>query len=283
MTRTPSTGAAPTQFDVHSAAVRGQFAAASELLLCLDFDGTLAPIVADPARAELLPAAERALEAIEALPEISTAVVSGRGLDDLRERVPVATRAGNHGLELERDGAVTVHPIARKRAAAVQGVCDQLKRELAPIPNTRIENKRLTGTVHVRSVPPDARETVRETTHDVITDIAGDALAVSSGKRVLEISPAIPWHKGAAVRLLAADHPDDTLVVYIGDDVSDETAFRALGADDIGVKVGAGESTAATYTATDPTTVAEILEWIGTDGVTLLQSSRGRADRHADP
>lgn len=257
----------PRPIDEHRPRIRSTVAAGSELLCCLDFDGTLAPIVDDPDAATASARTESAVATLAAAPAVTTAIVSGRALPDVRDRIDgPEIYAGNHGLELERDGTVAVHPIARKRATRITTVCGILESALAPIPNYRIENKRLTGTVHCRTVPPAARPIVRQRTHAVV-DRFGDGLEVSPGKRILEIEPSIPWGKGNAVAMIAADLPPDVVSVYVGDDVTDESAFRVVEPDGIGVRVGGNDSSAASCRLDSPDEVAAFLEWLGSAGV----------------
>ncbi|WP_226007346.1 trehalose-phosphatase [Natrinema salinisoli] len=245
---------------------------ADGLLLCLDFDGTLAPIVDDPNAAVPTERNREAVASLAAAPSVTTAVVSGRALTDVRERIDgPSIYAGNHGLELARRGTVAVHPIARKRAARVDRVCSVLEDSLASIPNCRIENKRLTGTVHVRSVPPADEQTVRRLTREAVDRFGGDALEISPGKRILEIGPDVPWGKGQAVELIAADVSPETVVVYIGDDVTDESAFRAVEPDGIGVRVGNDDPSSASYRVQAPADVAAFLSWLGATGTGLVE------------
>lgn len=263
----------PRRIDPDDPDLRSRLEGATGLLCCLDFDGTLAPIVEDADEAAATARNERAVAALAADPGVTTAVVSGRGLADVRERIDgPSTYAGNHGLELERRGSVAVHPVARKRGARIDAVCAALEPVLDRIPNWRVENKRLTGTVHYRSVPPAARPVVRRQTRAVVDRFGGDALAVSGGKRILEIGPSIPWGKGNAVALIAADTPPGTVPIYIGDDVTDESAFETVEPDGIGIRVGGGndELSAASCRLESPEEVASFLEWLGTVGVDRL-------------
>ncbi|WP_306059246.1 trehalose-phosphatase [Natronococcus wangiae] len=257
--------------------LRTELTDAAELLLCLDFDGTLAPIVEEPDEAEPTRAVTEALETVTTDPDVTTAVVSGRGLADVRRRVDgPRIYAGNHGLELVRGGSVAVHPVARRRAERVDAVCEALERDLESVPNARIENKRLTATVHFRSVPPSDQPQVERLTYDAVDRFGGDDLEVSTGKQILEIGPDIPWGKGNAVELIMADLPDEAVPVYIGDDVTDESAFRAVEPEGIGVRVGGDEPTAASGRVRSPAQVASLLEWFGTTGV---EHVRGRSIR----
>ncbi|GAB3664349.1 trehalose-phosphatase [Halopiger thermotolerans] len=252
-------------------AVRAALSNASRLLACLDFDGTLAPIVDDPDAAAPTPANDAAVETLAAAPAVTTAVISGRALTDVRERVDAPSiYAGNHGLELERRGSVAVHPVARKRATQIERACKALETLLEPIPGTRIENKRLTATVHVRSVPAAAEPVVETHTREIVDRFGDDALEISGGKQILEIEPSIPWGKGNAVELIEAELPADTVALYVGDDTTDESAFRAVEPDGFGVLVGDAEQSAASARVASPDEVASFLEWLGTTGAELV-------------
>ncbi|WP_226042329.1 trehalose-phosphatase [Natrinema sp. DC36] len=271
MTRTESP---PRPIDEHLPRIRETLERADGMLVCLDFDGTLAPIVEDPDAAVPTERNRNAVATLAETPSITTAVVSGRALTDVRERVDgPAIYAGNHGLELARTGTIAVHPVARKRAARVDRICAILETALRSVPNCRIENKRLTGTVHFRSVPPAAEPIACRITHEVVERFGGDALEISTGKRILEIGPAFPWGKGNAVELIAADEPPATAAVYIGDDVTDESAFRAVEPDGIGVRVGDDAPSSASCRVESPAEVASFLSWLGSTGADLVARS----------
>ncbi|MDQ2052074.1 trehalose-phosphatase [Natronolimnohabitans sp. A-GB9] len=262
----------PSPIDEQRSRIRSRLAEGSRLLCCLDFDGTLAPIVEDPDAAAPTAANEAAVATLSAEPAVMTAIVSGRALSDVRDRIDgPSTYAGNHGLELQRDGSVAVHPVARKRAAHVRAVCATLERVLNPVPNARVENKRLTGTVHFRTVPSAARPLVRRRTHAIVDRFGGDGLEVSSGKCILEIEPSISWGKGNAVELITAEMPDETIPIYIGDDVTDESAFQVVEPDGFGIRVGGDDPSAASCRLDSPKEVASFLEWLGTTGVDMLE------------
>ena len=269
---TSQTDPLPRPLEDDHPALKSTLEGGSHLLACLDFDGTLAPIVENPDEATPLTKTEQALERLAADPAVTTAIVSGRALADVRDRIDApGIYAGNHGLELVREGSLAVHPIARKRASHVDTVCAVLETVLEPVPNVRIENKRLTGTVHLRSVPEASRPVVRRTTREVVEWIAGDDLELSTGKCILEIGPSIQWGKGDAVELIAADLPRDTVPVYVGDDVTDESAFRAVEPEGIAIRVGTDRSTDASVQVRSPEDVAAFLRWLGSDGVDHLE------------
>ncbi|QLH84839.1 trehalose-phosphatase [Halosimplex pelagicum] len=251
--------------------VADRLAAAPGVVCCLDFDGTLAPIVDDPDAAAMSPPLRERLVALRDCESVRVAVVSGRELADLRDRVAVEgiAYAGNHGLERRVDGRRSVAPDARGSADAVSRVCDRLDDRLAHVPGVEIEDKDLTATVHVRDVPdervPDVERTVRTTVEEVMV-AGGPAMEIRDGKAIREIRPAVDWDKGRAVEQLAEESPDGWLPLYVGDDVTDEDAFRALddesGAlDGIGVLVGERE-TAADYRLESQRDVGELLDLV---------------------
>jgi trehalose 6-phosphate phosphatase len=240
------------------------------LVLGLDFDGTLAPIVDDPAAASLTPATRMVLEELASVPTVALAVISGRGRSDLTERVGVdgAVFAGNHGLELGYRDRATVHPEAARRRATVRRLCETVDAQLqtAGVAGYEIEDKGVTATVHFRRVPDAAVPTVLSTVERCAADV--DGVRVTVGKRIRELRPAVDWDKGAAMRLLREAAPDRWGGMYVGDDTTDEDGFRAVGADGVGVLVGADDEgprteTAATHRLAGQESVASFLAWLG--------------------
>ncbi|SDD49577.1 trehalose-phosphatase [Natrinema hispanicum] len=268
----PDTASPPQPLEEQWPRVRATIADATGILVCLDFDGTLAPIVEDPDDATPTERNQEAVTTLADTPGVTTAVVSGRALSDVRERIDgPSIYAGNHGLELARGGDVTVHPVAREHAARIERLCAVLEVALASVPNCRVENKRLTGTVHFRAVPSAAVPTVRRLTHDIVDSVGGDALELSPGKQILEIGPDLAWGKGDAVEVVAADEPSETAVIYVGDDVTDESAFRTVEPDGLGIRVGSDEPSNASARVASPAAVADFLSWLGSTGVDLLE------------
>ena len=264
---------------------------AEGLLVLLDFDGTLADVQPRPEQAHIRPASRAALTYLAGRPRTDVAVVSGRGLDDVRERVGLdgIAYAGNHGLEIETPGRGFVHPEAERAAETIESVCASLRDRLADVEGAIVEHKELSATVHYRQVAPgdveDVSRTVREVVEehdggraggsgrasgdgpDAVGQPGGDALRVEDGKQILELKPDVEWDKGRAVEWLR-----DVLVpegerwhpIYVGDDVTDEDAFRALDGVGTSVRVGSPEDeTAADYLVDDPGAVTALLDWLG--------------------
>lgn len=248
---------------------------AEGLLLCTDFDGTLTGIVADPDAPEMRPQNRTSLDRLHARPNVAVAVVSGRALDDLRARVGLenVSYAGNHGLELAYRGETTVHPVAEKQASEIRTACEAITQRVGHIDGCFVENKGVTATVHHRQADLNDTPEIRRAVEDVVDELAPDRIEVSTGKAVIELAPAVPWDKGQAVSFFKSDVPKTWTTMYLGDDTTDEHAFRAIEPAGVSIHVGDDDETAAVYRTPDPDTVERFLQWLADEGVEHLGSS----------
>ncbi|MGH2519632.1 MAG: trehalose-phosphatase, partial [Chloroflexota bacterium] len=155
------------------------------------------------------------------------AVVSGRRAEDVAQRVGVAgvTYVGNHGLEWHRDGVTEI--FASPPAAQVQLAFarDALRLLLSQTPGFRLEEKGLAVALHYRRAQRTDR--ARDLALELAGRFAGDQLSMLEGRRVVELRIASRWNKGTVMQALATRH-DLRGLVYLGDDVTDADAFRAL-------------------------------------------------------
>ncbi|PEG34849.1 trehalose-phosphatase [Mycolicibacterium agri] len=229
----------------------------------LDFDGTLSEIVSDPGAATMLAGAAGILESFAACCPV--AVVSGRGLDDIRSRVGISGvwYAGSHGFELmSPDGSRHVNDAGAEAVHDLAGATAELRTALAGIQGLTIEDKRFSVAVHYRNTAP-------ENVDAVVAAVRGAAqrhkLRVTGGRKVVELRPDVDWDKGKAVEWILdrIDGADPLLPIYIGDDVTDEDAFDAIRHKGIGVAVSAAESgdrrSAARFTLDGPAAVCQFL------------------------
>jgi len=239
-----------------------EVAAANGLLAAFDYDGVLAPITTDPARATMSDQLTGSLRTLAARGNVAVAVVSGRALADLTDRVDVddVVFAGNHGLELSRDGERTVQEDAAQLGDTLAGICSRLRRAVADVPGCRVEDKELTLSVHVRETPAEHVAAVRQAVSDAVS--AQPEFEVSEGKQVLEVRPAVGHDKGTAMTRLVAEHPSDWLPLYLGDDTTDEDAFEAIQPEGVGIHVGTREDTAARYRLPSQEQVPAFVSWL---------------------
>ncbi len=237
------------------------------LLLMLDFDGTLAPIAPTPAEAEIPAETRRELERLTRIPSCAVAVVSGRALGDVRAKVGIAgvTYVGNHGLEVVRPNEEP-RLLAQPRSDAVMArMKENLSGALAPFEGVIIEDKGFSLAVHYRLVRDEDRPRVKAVVHETVSAYGGEGeIELGAGSMVLELRPPLGCDKGTIVaRLLEAESNQgvkpELFAMYLGDDVTDEDAFRALRGRGWPVLVGRPRISYAEYYLNDPREVRELL------------------------
>lgn len=231
----------------------------------LDYDGTLTGLVDDPADATLDDRARRVLR--EVADEVPTVVVSGRDLEDVRGMVQLddLAYAGSHGFDM-RLGDGTREQYGTEFLGDLDRVESRLRGALAGVDGLRLERKGFAVAVHTRLVD-DAD--VHERVEDVVGDEAAEhpRLRVTGGKDIYEFRPDLDWDKGRALDrlmdVLELDR-DHHAPLYVGDDLTDEDGFEALGTDGIGVVVTGTEDrpTAAAFRLDDPEAVCRFLELV---------------------
>jgi len=236
---------------------------APHVLLSLDFDGTLAPIHQNPGAASMPAESRRALKTLEAGKRSSVAIISGRALPDLRERVRMEEiiYAGNHGLEITGPGLHFIEPTAALRVEALEELARHLQVRLRHIPGVEVESKVFTASIHFRRASASRMEEVHNTVQDALAPVVS-LFQVTQGLKIFEIRPRVNWNKGLAVRWIQqALGRRDALSIYLGDDVSDEDAFATL-KEGITVSVGQASGTCAQYHLETQESVQEFLQWL---------------------
>jgi trehalose-phosphatase len=241
--------------------------ARGHLLLCLDFDGTIAELTNDPWKAVPLPRAKKAIaELSRHRGRLAIAIISGRDLDTLLGLLGLRDGllfAGAHGLEfIGRDGV-------RRYAAGVDRCRDDIERVreflARKIPKDRgfiIEDKRVALTINYRNATPDdAREALAA--FDAFVN-ARPTLQLLHGKMIHEAIPRGIGGKGEALEFFIGETgAAGQRTTYFGDDVTDEDAFRALiRHQGIGVLVGPERRSFAQYRVDGPEQAADVLEEI---------------------
>jgi len=233
-----------------------ELARTETLLVALDFDGTLAPLVDDPAAARALPEARAAMLALLDTPRTSVALISGRAMASLIEvsEPPEAVLlSGSHGVE-ERLGTAPAVTLTSDEAHRLERLGEALHRVAESYDGAWVEVKPAGFALHTRLAGvADARDAQQDATAAVSSI---DALTSRPGSNVLEFSVRSTT-KGDAVGRMRR-HSGATAVLFAGDDVTDEDAFAALQPGDVGIKCGSGP-TAAGFTVPGIPEVAHAL------------------------
>ncbi|KAF3448381.1 hypothetical protein FNV43_RR09094 [Rhamnella rubrinervis] len=261
------------------------FAKNKKIAIFLDYDGTLSPIVDDPDRALMSNAMRRAVRNVaEYFP---TAIISGRSRDKVFELIGLTELyyAGSHGMDIMGPASTAVssdHPDSVK-STVQQGkevnlfqpakeflpMIDEVFRTLVEntreIKGAKVENHKFCASVHYRNVDEKNWPVIAQCVHDILKDYP--RLRLTHGRKVLEIRPVINWNKGKAVEFLleslGLSSRDDVLPIYIGDDKTDEDAFKVLkeGNQGYGILVSSvPKETNAFYSLRDPSEVMQFLK-----------------------
>jgi trehalose-phosphatase len=210
--------------------------ATSHVLLLLDYDGTLTPIVSRPEQALLSSDNRGKLSALAKKSAFSLGIISGRPLPELKTMVGIAGiyYAGNHGLEIEGPGLKLINPMAQAAKAEMKDLAGQFSARLGGIEGTIVEDKGLSLSIHYRLVKQDEVDTAAEIFQQITSPwLQKGKIRITSGKKVWEVRPPIDWHKGKAVETItkeikATHDGEQLLTIYLGDDTTDEDAFRII-------------------------------------------------------
>lgn len=243
-----------------------------QIVMFLDYDGTLSPIVNDPDRAFMSDEMRAAVR--EVAKRFPTAIVTGRCRDKVYDFVRLAELyyAGSHGMEIQGpkelkqpgNGAV-LFQAASDFIPIINEVHAILSEKTRSTPGAKVEHNKFCLSVHFRCVDEKRWAELAEQVKDVLSDYPG--LRLTPGRKVLEIRPAIKWDKGKALEFLLGSlgfaDADNVFPVYIGDDRSDEDAFKVLKERNKGLGIlvsKAPKETNASYTLREPSEVKSFLQ-----------------------
>jgi len=258
------------------ASVSRQASQGSRLAIITDFDGTLAPIRRRASQARLSQRVRQALERLTADGHL-VAVVSGRPLEDLEERVGIAGvwYAGSHGYFIRAPDGWRLSLLRHEERRRIVHVTHQLKVTLGTLPGITVEAKPGAVAVHYRVATPAMRKRIGPLVRAILAGFPG--LRLFPGRMVWEILPAGHVDKYLAARFILRiarqrDPRSCAWPLYLGDDVSDEGVFARWSG--LSVAVGKRPDTAARYFVKSPTEVATCLERLDD----LYKTSRQRGE-----
>jgi len=236
-----------------------------KIALFLDYDGTLVPIQQDPAKCILSDRIKKQLQLLAHSNRCYLAILSGRSLPDIKKRVGIRKiyYGGNHGLDISGPDVRYTHPKAQLAKPVIKNVKHLLKKDIEHIKGAWLEDKKFTLSLHFRSADKKNIALVKKKFYKVIAEfLKQKSFAVIKGKKVLELTPNASWNKGSAVRLILQKLKNNYLPIYIGDDQTDETAFKELFKRGITIRIGKSKKTSADYYLKGHREVSRLLQQI---------------------
>ncbi|MFC4875010.1 trehalose-phosphatase [Negadavirga shengliensis] len=236
---------------------------AKEPVLFLDYDGSLTPIVSNPEEAVLSEKAKKIIEGLAGI--ITVGVISGRDRQDVKSKVGLdnVVYAGSHGFDITGpEGLEEQNRKGQEVLPALDEAESHLKKKLRGIEGVLIERKKYAIAVHYRNVEKERVDDVKKAVLEEVAVQKG--LKKGTGKKILELKPDLDWHKGKALMWLMDAlklKEDDYFPVFIGDDVTDEDAHKAVYEKGLGIIVGSHrQKTYATYKLENPDEVIRFLD-----------------------
>ncbi|KAI0520596.1 hypothetical protein KFK09_008072 [Dendrobium nobile] len=240
------------------------YAKGKKVALFLDYDGTLSPIVDNPDNAFMSSAMRSAVKDVAKF--FPAAIISGRSRDKVYEFIGLKDLfyAGSHGMDLACPGKESnLFQPASKFLPIINAVFKCLIDKTKDIKGSKVENNKFCLSVHYRLVDEKNWSVIAQRVHDILKNYP--LLQLTHGRKVLEIRPIIDWNKGKAVNLLLEClglNRDDVLPIYIGDDRTDEDAFKVLRELNRGYGIlvsSVSKETEAHYSLKDPSEVMVFL------------------------
>ncbi len=240
------------------------------ILLFLDFDGTLAAVVDHYKKATILKESEMILKKIIQDPECLVSIVSGRALADVKKRVGLKNivYSGNHGLEVQGPGIKYTLFTKVGIKELIRNIKSHLIKNVGKISGVLIEDKKLTLSVHYRKVKQADLAVLEKLFWGSVDGyLKNRDIRVNVGKKVFEINPNVKWDKGKVILWLIDDFQrknsgQKMFSVFIGDDETDETAFKALKRRGLCIRVGESKMSAAPYFLKDIKQVTRFLKTV---------------------
>ncbi|XP_048140921.1 probable trehalose-phosphate phosphatase F isoform X1 [Rhodamnia argentea] len=259
-----------------------------KIVVFLDYDGVLSPIVDDPDCALMSDDMRVAVKNVA--DRFPTAIISGRSRDKVYDLVGLTELyyAGSHGMDImgpvnnsvsndhpscvkstdQQGKEVNLFQPAREFLPVIDEVFRTLVENTKGITGAKVENHKFCASVHYRNVDEKNWPVIAQCVHDILKEYP--RLRLTHGRKVLEVRPVIDWNKGKAVEFLldslGLSDSEDVLPIYIGDDKTDEDAFKVLREGNCGFGIlvaSTPKETSAVYSLKDPSEVMEFLKLLG--------------------
>lgn len=226
--------------------------------LFLDYDGTLVSIKKRPGLAALPERTREVLAGMSSDPRFFIAIVTGRTVRNIEELVDIKgiNYIGNHGFETKINGKYWAHPEAVTWRPLMLKALAKIKDAAGEFQGASVEDKGLTLALHYRNSPSGSVRPLRKAVQSLL-EIA--PFRIVNGKKVFEVRPGFDWDKGKAVLNAIRYSIRGSMLLYAGDDLTDEDAFKALEAKAVTIAVGRKKKTAARYFLKNTREVLQLL------------------------
>ncbi len=219
-----------------------------KILLMLDFDGTLTPIVKNPQESYVSEELSKLLKDLKNFVKI--AVISGRDVKDLIKRLSfnVDYFCGSHGLEIEGKDLHFKHPEVLKLKKIIDSIYKEIKKHFSNNPEIFIEKKTFSFVFHYRNVAGEKRKESMKRFLSIISYYFQQyPIKIQKGKMVFEVLPDIDWDKGKAIIFIMKFLNHQIYPIYVGDDQTDEYAFLTIKENGLTVRIRHSKRTSAKY------------------------------------
>lgn len=240
------------------------------VFLFLDYDGTISPIAESPNKAVISRETRSLLKKLSLVPNRKVAIISGRALEDIKNKIGLKNLiyVGNHGLEIEGPKIRSRYLLAPGYRAIIRNIDNGLKNKLRMLKGVLVENKTVCINLHYRMAMKKDIQLIKALFQEVtLPYVVSKKIQIRSGKKMLEVRPPVNWNKGSvAMWLLARQRvflkTKSIIPIYIGDDSTDEDAFRALRKRGITIFVGKPGPSSAKYYLKNTSEVIKFLKLI---------------------
>lgn len=233
------------------------------IILFLDYDGTLTEIVSTPDKAILSKEIYSILIKLKKIFQI--AIISGRSLKDIMEKIGIKDilYVGNHGSQIWDGKRIVLNQMIEENRILLNKFFERIKDETANIDGFFIEDKTITGSLHYRNVKIEKLSYLFKIIEKISKDYE-DNFDFVLGKKVFEIRPKNSLNKGKAVSWIIENLAKNKYPIYIGDDSTDEDAYKVLS--NFGISISLGMNPYANYFLKKQSEVKEflllLLKWI---------------------
>jgi len=240
------------------------------IMLFLDYDGTLTPIVETPKKANISLSTKDLLKRLSQKHNCKIAIISGRALEDIKNKISIKNiiYSGNHGLQIEGPRIKFEATVSQRYKSILEQTKKELDGRLSTIKGALIEDKGFSLSLHYRLADKKQIPFIKTVFDKVVINyLVRGKIKIKSGKKVLEVRPPVEWDKGKIVLWLLARQQANLvnkkiIPIYIGDDITDEDAFEVLKNKGLTIFVGNPKPSHAKYYLKNTKEVFELLNRI---------------------